>query len=242
MKNQRPISRFSIGNLRFAIPFLLALALASALTACNAPPSAFTREQYRAAATALYERQLYREAIDMYQDFLESSVIDQGDVPNVLYQMGVIYQENLSDPKGALARYAVVKALYPDKTFENQLGKRMVACLESMGRSVDATQARSRLTDFNPDTTKSAGNGAVVADLEGRKITLGEIAAMVGKMPEAPLEVNQLVREYVAQILIADAARRKGIADRPEIKQRIGQAENQIIKALRDQSRSQNAH
>ncbi len=165
----------------------------------------------------------------MYQDYLKSSAIEQDDVPNVLYQMGVIYQENLSDPKGALAKYAVIKALYPDKTFENQLGKRMVACLEGMGRSVDATQARSRLTDFNPDTTKAAGSGTVVADLDGRKITLGEIAGMVGKLPEAPLELNQLVREYVAQILIADAARRKGIADKPEIKQRIGQAENQIL-------------
>ena len=33
----------------------------------------------------------------------------------------------------------------------------------------------------------------------------------------------------MAQILIAEAARRKGIADRPEIRQRIGQVENQIL-------------
>ncbi|HKP97503.1 MAG TPA: hypothetical protein VJ385_17290 [Fibrobacteria bacterium] len=199
------------------------------LTACDSGGAAFTREQYRAAATALFERQLYREAIDTYQEYLRSPAVTEADVPNVLYQMGVIYQENLMDPKGALAKFAVIKALYPDKTFENQLGKRMVACLESMGRSVDATQARSRLTDLNPDTAETAGGGTVVAELDGRKITLGEIAAMVGKLPEAPLEVNQLVREYVAQILIADAARRKGIADRPEVKQRIGQAENQIL-------------
>jgi hypothetical protein len=37
------------------------------------------------------------------------------------------------------------------------------------------------------------------------------------------------VREYVAQILIAEAARRKGIADRPEVRQRLGQVENQIL-------------
>ena len=51
----------------------------------------------------------------------------------------------------------------------------------------------------------------------------------MGKLPEAPLELNQLAREYVAQILIADAARRKGLADKPEIKMRLGQAENQIL-------------
>ncbi|GEM_PF-2265700 len=219
----RPLLRSSILTFAFCI-------LTFALSGCDSSGhSAFTRDQYRAAATALYERQLYREAIDTYGEYLHSSAITPDDVPNVLYQMGVIYQENMLDPKGALAKYAVIKALYPDKTFENQLGKRMVACLESMGRSVDASQARSRITDLNPDTTKAAGSSTVVAELDGRKITLGEIAGMVGKLPEAPLELNQLVREYVAQILIADAARRKGIADRPEVKQRIGQVENQIL-------------
>lgn len=229
-KRGKRVLSLNLGFSLFIFPFAFSLL---ALTGCGSGgESAFTREQYRTAATALYERQLYREAIDTYQEYLHSSAIVPEDVPNVLYQMGVIQQENLMDPKAALAKYAVIKALYPDKTFENQLGKRMVACLETLGRSVDASQARSNITDLNPDTStasKSAGGTSVVAELDGRKITLGEIAEMVGKLPEAPLEVNQLVREYVAQILIADAARRKGIADRPEIRRRIGQVENQIL-------------
>lgn len=220
-------------HVRKSFSALLGLALGATviLSACQpSGGSAFTREQYRSAATALFQQQLYREAVDMYEAYLKSSVIPTEDVPKVLYQIGTIYQENLLDPKAALAKYAVIKALYPDETFNNQLGKRMVACLETMGRSVDATQTRSRLTDLAPDTTsKTAGSGAVVAELDGRKITLGEIGSMVGKLPEAPLELNQLVREYVAQILIADAARRKGVADKPEVKIRIGQVENQIL-------------
>ena len=170
----------------------------------------------------------------MYESYLKSSVIPQEDVAKVLYQMGTIYQENLLDPKAALAKYAVIKALFPEETFNNQLGKRMVACLEIMGRSVDASQARSRLTDIGSDsgkigTANVVESAAVVAELDGRKITLGEIGSMVGKLPEAPLELNQLVREYVAQILVANAARRKGVADRPDVKIRIGQVENQIL-------------
>jgi hypothetical protein len=144
--------------------------------------------------------------------------------------MGVIYQDNLMDARGALAQFTLVKSLYPDQTFGNDLGKRMVAALEAMGRSTDASQARARITDLTPDTAAAVpGEGAVVADVDGRKITLGEIKAMAGKLPEAPLELNQLAREYVAQILIADAARRKGLADKPEIKLRLGQVENQIL-------------
>jgi tetratricopeptide (TPR) repeat protein len=209
--------------------FIFHFALLIGLAGCDQDRAGFSRAQYRAAATALYERQLYTDAVGMYQQYLQSPALEPDDAPNVLYQMGVIYEDNLMDPKSALAKYAVVKALWPDKTFENQLGKRMVACLEAMGRSADASQARARITDLNPDTAKTADAGSVVADLDGRKISLGEIRAMVGKLPEAPLELNQLVREYVAQILIADAARRKGLADKPEIKMRLGQVENQIL-------------
>lgn len=209
-------------------PIYIAWALLG-LLGCDPRGSAFTREQYRAAATALFERQLYQEAVDAYGDYLRSPVIPAEDVPKVLYQMGVIYQENLSDPKAALAKYTLVKALYPDETFGNELGKRMVACLEAMGRSVDAVAARSRLANLSADTAAQAGGGTVVADLEGRKVTLGEIAALVGKLPDAPLERNQLVRQYVAQILVADAARRKGLADKPEVKERLRAFEDQIL-------------
>ncbi len=211
-------------------PIELFMALGLCLLGCDsAGHSAFTREQYRAAATALYQQQLYSDAVNMYADYLKSTVIPSEDVPKVLYQMGNIYQDNLMDPKAALAKYSVLKSLYPDETFNNQLGKHMVACLENLGRSVDASQALSRMTKLTGDSSQTPGNETVVADLDGRKITLGEIASMVGKLPDAPLERNQLVREYVAQILIAEAARRKGVADRPDVKIRIGQMENQIL-------------
>ena len=219
---------FSIFNFQFPIFFLFLPLIA--LTACNSSPSGLTRDQYRASATALFERQLYKEAIDAYQRYLDSPALSPDDAPNVLYQMGVIYQDNLMDARGALAQFTLVKTLYPGKTFGNQLGKRMVAALEAMGRSADASQARARITDLNPDSSAPGSDeGAVVADVDGRRVTLGEIKSMAGKLPDAPLELNQLVREYVAQILIAEAARRKGLADKPEVKRRLGQAENQIL-------------
>ena len=227
-----------------SLPAACGMLFAALISACDTGRSAFTREQFRAAATALHQQQLYREAIEVYEDYLRSPVIPPEDVPKVIYQMGAIYQEDLMDPRSAFAKFALVKALYPGETFNNQLGKRMVACLESMGRSVDASAARSRITDIRPDSSAPGvasfpGGSTVVAEMDGRKITLGEIASLVGKLPESPLEVNQLVREYVAQILIAEAARRKGLADRPEVRLRIGQFENQILaqEGLKDEIR-----
>jgi hypothetical protein len=228
-KGRSGSERFLSSLTPYPLPLTPILAIALLISACDTHRSAFTREQYRTAATALHEKQLYQESIDLYGEYLRSSAITPEDVPKVLYQMGVIYQENLGDPKAALAKFTLVKALYPDETFGNQLGKRMVACLETMGRSVDANAARSRLADLNPVDTAAPVGGAVVADLDGRKITLNEIAGLVGKLPEAPLERNQLVRQYVAQILVAEAARRKGLADKPEMKQRLRQFEDQVL-------------
>lgn len=222
-----PILKFSI--------FILQFSIAALMTACDNQRSAFTRDQYRAAATALHQQQLYREAVDMYDDYLRSPAITPEDVPKVLFQMGIIHQENLMDPRQAFAKYALVKALYPGESFGGDLGKRMVACLEAMGRSVDAVAARSRLTDIRPDSAASGpdaaspSGGFVVAELEGRKITLGEVASLVGRLPESSLEVNQLVREYAVQILVAEAARRKGLDDKAEVRLRINQFENQIL-------------
>jgi tetratricopeptide (TPR) repeat protein len=202
-------------------------------TGCQSNASGLTREQYRQGATALFQQQLYQEAANFYDAYLKSPVITTEDAPKVIYQIGVIYQENLRDCQGALARFTVLKALYPDATFDGQVGKRMVNCLETVGRSTDASQAMAKLTDMNPsdsgNLSATSESGSVVADLDGRKITWGEVAAAFGKMPDDAKTHYDAVRSYVAQILIAQAARRKGLTDQAEVKKRLAQIEDQVL-------------
>jgi len=201
------------------------------LTACQDRESGWSREQYRQAATALFQQQLYQASIAMYDAYLKSPVITEDDAPKVLYQAGVIYQENLRDCQGALERFTVLKALYPAETFGGQVGKRMVNCLETVGRSNDAAHALSGLTALNPTDSAGASSfpGAEVAELDGRKITLGEVASAFGQLPEDKKARYDAVRSYVAQILVAEAARRKGLADKAEVKKRLAQIEDQIL-------------
>ncbi|MBF0432132.1 MAG: hypothetical protein HQK83_12685 [Fibrobacteria bacterium] len=200
------------------------------LISCNQPRSdSWTSSQYRAAATALYQRELFVSAADMYDKYLHSEVITSADIPKVLYQMGNIYADNVGNHKKALGYYTVLKALYPNETFNNQLGKKIIACLERSGRNIDAKQALVSMTEINPDSKKQVDGSRVVAEIEDRKITLNEIEQAVGKLPEALLEQNQLVSQYVSQILIADAARRKGLAESPAVLKKIQFVQNQIL-------------
>ena len=211
---------------------LVALTLATLLLGCGSKSSegGFTREQYRASATALFQQQLYAETIDMYRAYLHSSTIPSEDVPKVLYQMGVIAQDQLKQSQVALAQFTIVKSLFPNQTFAPDLGKRMVACLEASGRSAEASQAMSSLTRMPGDTASLSGDGAVVAEVEGRKIMAGEVAAaMGGKLPTAPVEANQGIRQYVGQVLLAQSARRRNLAEKGDIHRMLDQAENQIL-------------
>ena len=128
----------------------------------------------------------------MYERYLYSNKISEEDMPLVLYQIGNIYLENLLKPKEALGYYTVLKALYPDKTFNNKLGKKIVACLEKSGRVTDATQAMSNITDIAPQKLDSVGGSKVVAEIGDRKITINEICPRPGNLPGGPGEFIEL--------------------------------------------------
>ena len=221
---------FASRSLFTLCPFVAILFL---LSSCRHGGSngAFTREQFRSGATALHSQQLFQESIDLYRAYLASPVVSTEDVPKVLYQIGVIYQDDLKLPRAALAQYTLVKSLFPDQAFAADIGKRMVACLEAEGRSADASQAMSSLTQLPGDSNASAvGDGTVLAEVEGRKITAGELAlALGGKLPESPVEQTQAMHQYVGQILLAQSARRRGLAEKADIKRGLDQMETQIL-------------
>lgn len=199
------------------------------LMACGPKEGGWTREQYRQAATALFQQQLYLDAVQLYEAYLKSPALSAEDAPKVLYQIGVIQQDHMRDCPAALAKFTVLKALYPEETFNGQVGKRTVSCLETVGRSADASQALANLTSMNPQDSNAAGSGDVVAELDGRKITLGEVASAFGKLPDDAKGRYDATRSYVAQILVAQAAHRKGLTEKPEIKKRLAQIEDQVL-------------
>jgi len=188
----------------------------------------WTRQRYRKAATALYQRELYRESINMYEKYLHSPVISEEDIAKVLYQMGNIYLDNLKNPSAALANFTLIQSLFPDVNFNRQLGKKIVKCLEQSGRNTDAKQVLKSLTTMGSQY-ETPLNAIVVAEIDDRRITLNELEQTLGKLPESLMEQNQMISQYVSQILIAEAAFRKGLADNPDVMKKIAFMRNQIL-------------
>lgn len=221
-----------LDSIRFFLP---AAGLAIAACGGDTPGSGLTREQWRQGAAALQQQGHAREAVDFYRAYLESPALEQADVPKVLFQMGKLEQDALKDCGAALPHFRLVQALFPGETFGGDLGRRLVACLEGSGRVEDAQAALGQLTRLPGGTdtahgSEALGEGAVVARVEGRDITQGEVArALGGRLPEAPLQRSQAIRGYVAQVLMASSARRLGLAQEPDVAAALRQAETSLL-------------
>ena len=198
------------------------------LLACSPQNSQWNKEQYRKAAAALVEKQLYSEAVTMYENYLHSALIPKEDIPRVLFQIGNLEQDYLRNPQNALSRYTVLEALFPEENFNGELGKRMVQCLEALGRSSEASMTLQQQTQIDNKNVPIPST-QVVAELDGKKITIGDVEDAFGALPEAPLERAQAIRSYVAQILMAESAKRKGLNENDKVRRKINAIENQIL-------------
>lgn len=197
---------------------------------CEKSHQGWTAEQYRKAATSLHQQGLYSQTAEIYEKYLTSTVIPQEDIPKVMYQLGNLYLENLADPAAALSKYTLVQAFAPEETFNNQLGSKMVMAMERMGRSRDAEQKLSSLTNIDAPKEKTTQySSKIVAQVGDRKITLGEVEEALGSLPKESLEQNNVITQYVAQILMAEAAERKGLHKQPSIQNRLNFIRNQIL-------------
>ncbi len=205
---------------------LLIIMSVLSLVGCQTP-GGYGVDELEKMASALRQQELYTASIETYESLLNNHSLENKKRANILYQIATIQKDNLADYKGALASYTMIKALAPKEKFSGNLNKYMVLCLERLGRSLDASQHVSEAVTLNK--TVEPVSGTVVAEIGGQKITLEEVENIFGKLPEEPIKKQQMAQNYIGTILAARAARRKGLADAPEIKQQMAQVETQIL-------------
>ncbi len=196
------------------------------LTSCNTQ-SGYTVEEYEKMASSLRQQELYGEAVATYLELLSTHTLEAKKRANILYQVGNIQKDQMVDYAGALASYTKIKALAPKEKFSGNLNKSMVLCLERMGRSLDASQQISKTVSLNAAPT--VVGGTIIAEIGDQKITLEEVENTFGKLPEEPMQKKQMAKSYVGTIVAARAARRKGMAEEPELKQQIVKMETQLL-------------
>jgi len=171
---------------------------------------------------------LYEKAIDSYEKYISLPSLTLEKKSNLSYLIGNVYMDNLSDYNNALANFVRAKVYYPANSSISEINKKIVACLEKLGKSVDAEREMSKATSLTgqekEEALKPKENDIVIAKIGNRNITMGEINREIERFPlpmkDAFKEKGkklEFLGQYIAGELLYDSAKRRGLDNDKEI-------------------------
>ncbi len=211
-------------NLRFSAALLASVALLGLAACGKTGSSGVDSGRQREYANALYNRGLYKQAVEEYRHYLDQRQPDAEETANIDFTIGNIYFERLHDYENALAAYLRVKHLYPESKLMPDVDRQIVACLERLNRSADAKQALDEATALDPGQVQPSRPGTVLASIGDRKITSGDLDYLIAQMPSyvqgqftQKSAKEELLRNYIATELLYGAAKRKGLEKEKEV-------------------------
>ncbi len=222
------------------------LVLILVLTGCqNSSQPSISAEKKRELANALYNQQLFEQAISEYEDYIKFYPLKEKEQANIAYQIANIYFEKVRDYENALAYYTRAKHLNPNANFQTQLGKRVVECLERLQRSTDARQVIAQKSALDDSQKPKSRPGEILAKIGEREITSGDLTFQINQLPEylrgqvtqSSESKKEFFKQYIAQELLYDSAKRMGLDNDKEVIEGIHQAKKALMseKLLRDQ-------
>ena len=194
------------------------------------------RSQTREVASKLKAAGALDESAALYESYLKDSDEPASDRAKIAFSLGDSYLD-----QGRYER--ALRWFYEAETLgagelANEVGQRIVQCLERLGRTQAAQAAlaqRVALPDSNTEPQRGDGD-PVVARIGQREVRRSEVErALDGLPPEVARQLKsqpeQLVRQYVADELIWRKARKLGYDRDPEVIQQLEQMHKQLAVA-----------
>ena len=173
-------------------------------------------------ANTFKNEELFGEAIDLYEAYLEEGGVDGETAAKVSFVVGNIWMDQLHDYEKAMAAYLRIRHFDPESGLAKEADKLIVECLERLGRSLDAQRHLEKATTLGGATREDAAD--VVAKIGNREVTMREIESEIERIPPYLKEAmgdqfnkSDFAQQYLAQELIYDSAKRKGLDKDKEI-------------------------
>jgi len=182
----------------------------------------------------------YEKAIDSYEKYISLPYLTLEKKSNLSYIIGNIYMDDLSDYSNALANFVRAKVYYPSNTSVSEINKKIVACLEKLGKSVDAEREMSKVTSLTgkekEDVLKPKEGDIIVAKIGGRNITMGEMNRELERLPVFVKESFkgkekrlEFLGQYIAGELLYDSAKRQGIDNDKKVIEDLNFSKKQLM-------------
>ncbi len=207
------------------------------LTSCGSSSKPqISAQKKRELANALYNQQLYPQAVKEYEDYLKNYKLDEKEQANISYMIANIYFDRLHDYENALAYYLRIKYLFPNSNLQGEVSKKMVESLERMKRSTDAQQVIEQTSALDESQKPKSKPGDVIAKIGDRNITTGDLEYEMNQLP--PYVRDQLktkdqkiefLRNYIVQELLYDSAKRQGLDKDKDVRAGVLQTEKSLM-------------
>ena len=218
----------------WTVTFLLVILLASQCK--QGAKSHVSADQQREYANALYNRELYAQSIAEYQRYLDTYSMDANEEANIQFIIGNIYFDRLHDYENAMARYLMIKHVFPDSPLQNDAAKKVIECLERLQRSADAKQALDEATSLDPSQVTESRPGEVIAKIGNKEITTGDFDFQISQLPDYvqsqikdKKSKRQFLQQYIGTELFYDAAKRQGLENDKEVIEGAFQAKKGLM-------------
>lgn len=241
MKNSTP--------LLWVLLVLVVVLLGLEVYRLNGPPNSTSAqastnaERARDYAAALKANQLYENAAEAYDAFLDEANLPDAERANIDFNTGTMLLDHVGDAEGALAHFLRVTELYEnvDKEILKEARKLSAQCLEKLGRSGAAERqlvAQSKLGATDASAEQEIVEGEILAQIGERvSVTRTDFEEAWKQIPQylrdqqfaEPDGKKKLLQELVATRLFAEAARRKGLDRTPEVQRRIQMVEDGFL-------------
>jgi len=214
-------------------------------TSCSEnKPNLIPEDKKLNLANNYYNNSLYDAAINEYLEYVNSYPIESNRKANTYYIIANIYFERIHDYEKALEYYFRIKYLYPESSLQDEVGKRIVNCLERLERSQDAQRVLDKETALIPEEVEENKPGEVICTIGDKKITQGDLDFEISQLPHYMQEQFenrdqklQFLKQHIAQELLYDSAQRKGLDKDKDILQNTFRAKKGFMaqKMLNDE-------
>jgi len=192
----------------------------------------WTSDKQREYANLLKSKGLNSEAVAAYEKYLSMENIPAETQANIYYIIGKIAEES-GEYEKALAYYYKIDIAAPNSNLKQEIGSRIVSCLERTGRGIDAQNALDARTSLDK---KEKPEGKLVARIGKDMITDTEINNSLQGLPKSlqeeysrPEKRNELVRQYLATEILWRKAKRLGYEKDSEIRRSVDEISKQLI-------------
>lgn len=198
-----------------------------------------TLDQEREYAVRLADKKLTGPAIAAYEEYLKKAPLSLTERAKTCYAIAKLAVED-EKYEAALPYLYQAEYLDPKSELKEEINKKVVLCLDKLGRNVDLRQELRKRSDVKHDASQVKTDDVILAEFGNEAITKRDLEMEIEKLPPAakdsfstPEKKAELLKNIVAERLLVDKARRLELDKTPEVQDLLAkQVDSMIVQKL----------